>query len=404
MKTFHYLAVDEDGELVRGKNYATDEQALERSLRNLGLTLVTERESMGSSLSKYNTKRKVHPKHLIPFYSRFGQSLEVGLPITATLDENIQIVPSPMLRNVIQELKEALEEGNTLYSAMQQYPGVFTNLEISLISMGEESGVLPETLKELAKFLEWREDLKSTIRRASIYPIFVVVALGAVIALWVGYILPQMASLMKEMGVTLPAISRAVFALSDFIQAYWPWFFGTPPLLFFSLFVIKNTKKGALWFDRWFLSLPLAGPVAAEIAYTRLCRNFSLMMRTGMTINKIFDILCRGVLGNLYLEARLRHAHNYLQRGMKLSDAMERAGGFPLLLIGSVRSGETTGSLEEAFGRLAKFYDEGVDRTIKAAISAMGPILTVVLGGIFGVIILSILLPLYDVLGTSGMF
>ncbi len=335
MKTFHYLAVDEDGELIRGKGYAQDVAYLEKSLRNFGLTLVQDRESVGSSLSKYTAGKKVHPKHLIPFYSRFGQSLEVGLPITSTLDENIQTVQSPMLRNVIQELKETLEEGRTLYSAMQSYPQIFSNLEISLISMGEESGVLPETLRELAKFLEWREDLKSTIRRASIYPLFVIVALGGVIALWVGYILPQMASLMNEMGVELPALSRAVFSASDIVQEYWLPVFGTVPAIFLTLFVVKNTRKGAIWFDRWFLSLPLAGPVAAEIAYTRLCRNL------------------------------------------------------------------TTGSLEEAFGRLGKFYDEGVDRTIKGAIAAMGPILTVVLGGIFGVIILSILLPLYDVIGTT---
>jgi len=399
MKSFRYLALDEEGKLVKGKALAQNETVLERDLRRIGLELVESKASGESSLSRLFAPKKVSNRLLIMFYTRLSQSLEVGLPIIPTLEENAKVTPSPVLRKIIQEIIVSLEEGNTLAQSLQKFPVVFSPFEVSLIGMGEQSGVLSQSLKDLAEFMEWKDTMRSTIRKASIYPAFVTVAICAVVVVWVGYLLPQMSTMMSEMGIQLPTITKIVFGTSRFAQKYWYWLAAFATVMICGIIAFRRTPKGAILFDKWFLGIPILGTVAAEIAFSRMCRNFAVMMKIGMPVNRIFEHLLRGILGNRHLEAQLQIAHDNLQRGMVLSRCFERAGGFPVLLIGAVRNGERSGTLEEAFRRMADFYDQGARRAVEAMVAAIGPLLVVVMGGIFAVVILSILLPLYDVLG-----
>jgi type IV pilus assembly protein PilC len=402
MKSFRYLAVDEEGKTLKGTAVAQSEAFLERDLRRVGLDLVQCWEGGESLLRRLFPKKKVSAKLLIMFYTRLSQSLEVGLPIIATLEENAKVTPSPNLRKIIHEVVVSLEEGNSLQQSLKKFPEVFSDFEINLIGVGEQSGVLAQSLKDLAEFLEWKENLRAVIRKASIYPAFILVAISAVVAVWVGYLLPQMSSLLRDMGVELPTITEIVFSSSLFIQKHWLWMLGSIACLAVGAWLFRKTPKGRLLFDKWFLSTPLLGNVATEIALTRLSRNFSVMMKIGIPVNRIFEQLSSGILGNRYLESRLLLAHQNLQKGMILSRSFERAGGFPILLVGAIRNGERSGTLEESFRRMADFYDLGAKRAVESLVAAIGPLMVVVLGGIFAVVILSILLPLYDVLGGVG--
>lgn len=402
MKSYLYLAIDEEGKTVKGKADAQSEALLERDLRRIGLELVQCKEGGESLLGRLFPRRKVPARLLIMFYTRLSQSLDVGLPIIPTLEENAKVTDSVALRKIIQEIIVSLEEGNTMQQSMQKFPKVFSDFETSLIGMGEQSGVLAESLKDLAEFMEWKDNMRATIKKASIYPAFVLVAISGVIAVWVGYLLPQMSGMLKDMGVELPTLTKVVFATSLFLQKYWMWFTGLIVALVLGTFFFRKTEKGRVLFDKWFLSLPLLGNVAAEIAYTRLSRNFAVMMKIGIPMNRIFEHLIKGILGNSYLEAQLQVAYQNLQKGMALSRSFERAGGFPILLVGAIRNGERSGTLEEAFRRMAEFYDQGAKRAVEAMVAAIGPLMVVVLGGLFAVVILSIMLPLYDVLGGVG--
>jgi len=144
------------------------------------------------------------------------------------------------------------------------------------------------------------------------------------------------------------------------------------------------------------------GDLAANISYARLSRNFATMHRAGMTIPKIFSVLSDNVLGNRHLEAQVALAYHELQMGQSLAESFQNAGGFPPLLVGGIRHGEVTGSLEESFNRMGTYYDGEVKRAVEVLINAFEPAIMLLLGGVFGVIILSIMLPLYDVLGGLG--
>ena len=211
MARLRYQAVDQGGKVRRGTVVAFHEGELEDRLSERGLTLISSKPVRDDLKISKLSGGKVKPRMLIEFYRRFAQTVDMGLPILTGLEENAKVIPSKVLRRVIEDIRASLEDGNTLFDAMSQFPKIFEKLDLGIIRMGEQSGVLPQCLNDLANFLEWREDLRGTIKRATIYPCFVLLAIAVVIGVWVGYVLPQVGSLLLDLGV-----ERENIMLDDF--------------------------------------------------------------------------------------------------------------------------------------------------------------------------------------------
>ncbi|MBN2419690.1 MAG: type II secretion system F family protein [Deltaproteobacteria bacterium] len=402
MPRYHYKAVDEKGDIYKGTLTAFDGQDVETRLQKKGLTLISEKKKKEGLLSGLLGSGSIKPRMLIEFYYRLSQSQELGIPIIDTLDDSSMLTPNKPLRKISQEIKVALESGKTLYEAMGQFPGLFKRLDLGLIRMGEESGNLPSCIKDLASFMEWKEETRSAIKRATIYPCFIFLVILAVIGVWIGYVLPQMADVLKDMGMTLPAMTRMVLSTSLFVQSYWILILGAFFILFILMYLFQKTQRGGIIFHKFLLKIPAIGEVIANITYARVSHYFATMHEAGITLKNIFEILLDGVLGNLYIEDRLRFAFDDIQKGQSIAESFEASKGFPPLLLGAIKNGETTGTIGESFNRLGDYYDHEVKRSVEVMVSSFEPLTILILGGVFGIIVLSILLPLYDVIGQMG--
>jgi type IV pilus assembly protein PilC len=402
MPRYSYQAINDAGKLLKGTVFALGAADVEDRLIKQGLTLVKSNPIKQSSLAGQLGGGKVKQRMIIEFYRRFSQTLDIGLPVLAGLDENARSIPSKALKKTIEEIRGALEDGKTLYEAMKGFPKIFPKLDLAVIRIGEQSGTLPKCLKDMSDFLEWKEGITSTIKRATIYPCFITVAITAVIAVWVGYVLPQMAGLLMEMGVDLPDVTRAVLRTSDFLKTNWPWIIGLILASIAGLYIFQKDQSGGRIFDKYLLKVPMIGNIISNVAFARLSHNFATMYSTGLKISDIFKMLTDGVLGNRHLEAQLAMVHQEVQLGQTLAEGFENAGDFPPLLLGAVRNGESTGTLDDSFKRLGDYYDSEVKRSVEVMVNAFEPITIFLLGGVFGVILLSILLPLYDVIGDFG--
>jgi type IV pilus assembly protein PilC len=402
MSSYHYRAIDNSGRLVKGTVAAANESDIERELARRGLLLIqstVQRESVGF---RWIGRRRIHSKLLIEFYHRFAQTLEIGLPILSSLEEIGRSFPSPLLRKVIGEIQFAVEGGNSLNEAMSRYPWVFAPLDLAMVDMGEKTGVLPKCLKDLAAYHEWKADIRSVFKKATLYPAFILGAIGAVIGVWIGYVLPQMATVLSELGITLPWMTMTILDASNFLKANGAYLLIGFLLAAILFYLYQKTDSGRQVVHRHLLSLPVIGSIARNIALTRLCHNFATMFSAGMTIGYIFQTLSNRTLGNRYLESRLAAAHQEIERGESIARAFEKAEGFPSLLLGAMHNGETTGTIDESFKRMGEYYDREVKRTVQVLVGAIEPVAIFSLGGIFGIIVLSILLPLYDVMGQLG--
>ena len=399
MPKYQYKAIDGRGRVVRGTVVTLSADDVEKTLSKNGLTLINSRPVKAGIGNTLSVSGKIKPRILIEFYYRLSQALEMGLPLLSALEENARILPSKSFTRIINEVKVAIEGGKSLYEAVSLYPKIFHKLDLGIIRLGEQSGVLSKSMKDLADFLEWKEDIRSTIKRATIYPSFIIFVIVAVIGVWVGYVLPQMVVLLKEMGVSLPALTLAILNASIFIQENWIKIFGLLSIGSVLLYLFYKTKRGRVLFHRLLLKIPIIGSIAGNIALARLSHNFATMYQSGMMINLIFEILSDNVLGNYYLEEQLKKAYQEIQGGMTVSEGFEYAGGFPTLLLGAIKNGETTGALDAAFNRLGDFYDGEVKRTVQAMVNVLEPAMIICLGTVFAVIVLSIMLPMYDVIG-----
>ena len=372
---------------------------VEENLSRKGLTLIKSKPLKKGIRGKLEYVGKIKPRILIEFYHRLSQTLVMGLPMLTALEENAKILPSKSFSMVVTEVKVSIESGKTLYEAMSRYPKVFNKLDLAIIRLGEQSGVLPNAMKDLADFLEWKEDIRSTIKKATIYPSFVIFIIIAVIGVWVGYVLPQMAVLLTEMGVALPEVTKTILSTSLFFQENWMWIIGLVFAGLLFLYMFQSSKKGKILFHKLLLQVPIVGNVARNIALARLSQNFATMYQSGMIIGSIFEILTDNIIGNRYLEERLAKAFQEIQRGKPIAGGFEIAGGFPPLFLGAIKNGEMTGTLDESFNRLGDYYDGEVKRAVQVMVNALEPMTIIFLGGVFALIILSIMLPLYDVIG-----
>lgn len=401
MPSFHYKAVSDEGRVVKGVAIAIDEEDVERYLANAGLSLIHSRVARESALAGL-LHGGIKSRTVVEFYHRLAQTLEIGLPVLSALEENARYLPSKSMRRIAAEIKMAVEGGRTLHEAMSAHPRVFKKLDLAIIAMGESSGVLPECLKKTAAFLEWKEGLRAQVKKAAIYPSFVIMAILAVIGVWVGYVLPRMVTVLSEMEVAIPRATTAVLSVSGFIQTYWMWLAFALAALPAAIYGLQKTRAGGLLCHRYLLKIPLAGPILRNIAMARLSHNFATMLEAGMTIPQIFNTLADHALGNRYLEDRLASVYKEIEGGATIAAGFETAGGFPSLLLGAVRNGEETGTLDKAFKRLGDYFDQEVQRTVQALVGAIEPMAIISLGAVFGLIVLSILLPLYDVMGSMG--
>jgi type IV pilus assembly protein PilC len=402
MSSYHYKAIDDSGRVVKGQLAAFNETDVEQELKRRGLFLIesaVRRERQGA---KWFNRRRIQAKMLIEFYHRFAQTLEIGLPLLSSLEEIGHSLPCRSLRGIVGEVQFAVQGGSSLQEAMQRHPRAFQPLDLAMIAMGEKSGVLPKCLRDLAAYHEWKAEIRAIFMKALLYPAFIGCAIAAVIGVWIGYVLPQMVKVLSELNIALPWVTRALLGASTFFQTEWMWLAGSAALMTGAFGLYQRRDSGRVAVHRRLLSLPVLGGIARNMALTRLCHNFATMIASGMTIKSIFQTLSQGAIGNRYLEDRLADAHQEIERGESIAGGFEKAGGFPSLLLGAIRNGETTGTLDESFKRMGEHYDREVKRSTQVLVNSIEPIAVLSLGGVFGVIVLSILLPLYDVIGDLG--
>ena len=404
MYNYGYKAVNSSGKIIKGEFCAINEEELEKNLHANGETLIKAKKIENKGGISAFFSRKVKPRLLAEFYLRISDSLRLGLPIVSILNENAKSLPAPLNR-ICEKLKASIESGGSFSSAAAQFPDTFGKMDIGLIKLGETSGQLPGVMKELSEFIEWRENIKSIVKKATIYPTFIFIVIAAVVAIWVGVVIPNIAELILSLGIDLPTVTVVILKISDFSKSHYIEIFSAIFIFFALFFIFCKTKKGRLLFDLYLLRVPVIGKLVLNITMARMSNNFATMYGSGMMLNSIFELLIDKALGNRYIESRLNVVFKEIEKGNLISAGFETAGTFPQFFIGTIQNGENTGDLDGAFRRLGKYYNDHVKRVVDNLIAALEPFTLIVLGAVFGLIVVSIMLPLYDMLNeVSGKF
>ena len=398
MPFFDYRAIDASGRTVRGTLSAVNDVDLELRLKRMGLDLVTLAE-----LSRQYAPRgreRITRRDLITFCIHMRYITRAGIPLLDGLRDLRDSMEKRGFRDVLTSLLEDLEGVKVLSQALAAHPALFGAVFVHSVKAGEQTGLLDTVFDRLAETLKWQEEVAAKARRLMIYPALVLAVVGVAIVFLLMYLVPQVLALVKTMGVQLPLPTLILMALSDALRSYW--------LPFLSLAVVagagvpwwvRRSEAGRAWWDRIQLRLPVLGPIVQKIVLSRFAGTLAMMYRSGVTV---LDALRAGeaVAGNRTVAAGIRRAAQQIADGRGLSESFQAQELFPPLVIRMLRIGETTGALDEALDNVTAFYNREVLDSIESGLKVLEPALTALLGLVLGGILVSVLLPIYDLIGN----
>jgi len=395
MPLMQYKAMDERGKVALGRMEAVNEADLEVRLRRMGLDLInySMAKTAGGRLG-----RGIPRRELIGFCMQLEQLVSSGVPVIEGLTDLRDSVEDRRLREVVAGMVESIEGGKTLSTAMSEYPGVFDTVFVNLIRAGEYSGQVGVVLKSLTNNLKWQDEQAAQMKRLLSYPVFVGGVVMLVVIFLMAYLVPQLTSFITMMGQELPLHTRLLIATSDFFVSFW-YVVVALPVVVAVLFVVALNASQTLRYtvDDLKLRVWIIGPILKKMILARFANYFALMYRSGITVLECVRI-CEGLVGNKAIEEAMRRAGRQIADGASISGGFEYTGLFPPLVLRMLRVGESTGALDDALLNISYFYDRDVSESIERLQTMIGPALTVLLGGILGWVIVSVLGPIYDLI------
>lgn len=401
MEKFKYKALSEKGRQVRGVLSARDEVDLTNQLQSAGLELMDCRliEEKKGILAGLTRTRKVKIRDLLQFFIHMEQMQSAGVPLLDALADIRDTTENEALRDMLTEVYRSVSDGSSLSEAIEKHPKVFTNLYVSLIRAGEDTGDLTASYKQLIDYLKWVAHMQAKIRKATRYPMIVMGVVFLTIVIMMGYVVPQIVGFIKNMKMELPFYTVALMKTSEFFQAYWWAVLGTPVILFILIKIMcRMSENFAYKVDSAILGMPVVGNLVRKITIARYAQTFGALFAAGIDIVGSLNS-ARQTVNNLVMIDALERVERYIQSGQPLSEAFNASGEFPSMVVRMLRVGEESGNLTAVLNQVSEFYTKDVDEAVEGLIAMIEPTLTGVLGGVILWIAAGVFGPIYSSLG-----
>ncbi|MDD3486924.1 MAG: type II secretion system F family protein [Candidatus Moranbacteria bacterium] len=400
MPVFEFTAKNINGEVKKGKIEGKDERSVAESLRSSGYftTKIEEKkEKGGQGSARFNFFSRISIKDKMMFARHLGVMLSSGLSIPRALDVISNQTKSKKFKDILLQISEDVKTGNTLADGLAK-SGVFDDLSVNMVRVGEVSGNLENVLKLLADQLEKEHNLISKVRGAMYYPsVILVVMVGIGIAMMT-YVVPQLTSVFSDVDASLPASTQFIINTSNFMAAHKLLVFGLAILTVFLLVVFFKTKTGKRAVSFMSIKIPVVKNIVIQVNNARFARIFSSLIQSGVPVVESLKIISE-TLTNRYYQEAFRAVSNDVQKGKTIHEELAIFPKlFPTLMVQMVEVGEETGKTADVLLDLARFYEEEIDRVTKNLSSIIEPVLMVIIGSAVGFFAISMITPMYSVM------
>lgn len=366
------------------------------SLRRQNIVVTGIRER-GKEISLTKVGRKVPPKILAIFTRQFSVMIDAGLPLVQCLEALAQQQENKVFAGVLQAVRTEVEGGSTLAYAMSQHPKVFDSLYTNMIAAGEAGGILDTILQRLSSYIEKAVKLKRAVQSAMVYPVAVLTIAVGVIILILWKVVPIFINLFASLDAGLPLPTRIVIALSNFVGRYIIFMVPAVVALGYGFRRYYQTPAGRMTVDRLMLKVPVLGSVLRKIAVARFSRTLSTLITSGVPILEGLAITAR-TAGNAVIEKAIMETRTSIEQGKTIAEPLRESGVFPTMVVQMVAVGEQTGALDNMLTKVAEFFEDEVDAAVADLLTAIEPIMILVLGVIVGGIVISMYLPLFSLI------
>jgi general secretion pathway protein F len=416
MPMYAYKGVGSSGKSMSGVRDAESPKVLRQILRKDGILVTSFELSRGGKLAKEVNARKgglsrdvdlggllggVKKVEIAAFTRQMATLIKAGIPLADALGALVEQVNNVRFKAPLSEVRSAVNEGSSFGDALARHPKLFDELFVSMVRAGEVAGNLDEVLTRLADFLEGSQKLKSKVQSAMVYPAVMVVVGGIIMAVLMVKVIPNITSMFKQQGKTLPINTRMLIATSDFARNYW-WLV---LLLIVGGFIAfgkwTGGRDGRQVWDRFVLRLPVVGELIRTINVSRFARTLGTMLQSGVPMLRALET-AKQIVGNVLLQQAIDDAKRAVTEGESLAQTFKKSGQFPATMIHMVAVGEKAGQLEAMLARVADSYESEVDTKLSRLTALLEPLMLVVMGGAVAFIVFSILQPIMDLGQLSG--
>ncbi len=402
MASFGYEAVNKSGKTVKGSVDAETIEKARDEVKKMGLTpLEIKEQGVLNKDINIEIGGKPSPRDLSIFCRQFVSMLRAGVTIMDALKMLTDATENKKLKKAIQDIKISTEKGEALSVAVGEHPDVFPPLMKNMVAAGEASGSLDIAIERMAIQYEKSSKTTAMVKKAAVYPVAVIIVAIIVIIIMLVVVIPSYTEMFKDLGTELPALTKMVQSASNVLIDNWMIIVPIVAVIAFSIFRFSQTETGKYFFGKVALKIPMTSNVVIKSASAQMARTLSTLMAAGIPLVECVEIVSN-VMTNVYFRDAIVDARDEIMIGQPLSRPLEECGLFPPMVYYMVRIGEETGNTEEMLDKMAEYYEEEVEMAVASLMSALEPLIIVVLAAIVMVILGACLMPMMTMYETLG--
>ncbi|PPE74661.1 type II secretion system protein F [Solimonas fluminis] len=391
--TFKWEGVDRKGQRVKGQSVGPSESMIKTQLRKQGVNPISVRKQ--SELFSASRKKAIKAVDIAIFSRQMATMMAAGVPLVQALEIVGRGHENPSMAEMILGIKTHVESGNSFALSLAKYPLYFDDLFVNLVDAGEKSGALETLLEKIATYKEKTEAIKKKVKKALTYPAAVIVVAFIVTGILLYFVVPTFAELFQSFGADLPAFTKMVISLSEFIQAKWWLILGIVGGTGYGFYEGKRRSRNFRRFlDRVMLKIPVVGEILYKSAIARFNRTLSTMFAAGVPLVEAMESVAKAS-GNIVFEEAIYQMRDRVSTGQQLQLSMQQSGLFPNMAVQMVAIGEESGALDEMCAKVADFYEAEVDAMVDALSSLLEPMIMAFLGVVVGGLVTAMYLPIF---------
>jgi len=394
MPTYIWQGKSRQGEIKKGELVADNVAVARLQLKKIQIQPTQVRLKKKTEDRKFTLRKSVPQKLVVIFTRQFATMINAGLPLVQCLTILANQQENAAFANVISQVKNDVESGQSLGEALLKHPKVFNELYTNLVEAGEAGGTLDVILNRLSTYIEKTQKLRKKVKGAMVYPAVVTSVAVIVTAVILIFVIPVFEKMFSEVGQSLPTPTRMVIGLSRFVTSYIHFILMGIMGVIYLLRRFYHTSRGKALVDAWLLKLPIFGMLLRKVAVAKFARTFGTMISSGVPILEAMEIVAKSS-GNKVVEKAVYAARGSIAQGKTISEPLEQSKVFPIMVTQMIAVGEASGELDTMLNKIADFYDDDVDAAVNTLTSMMEPVMMVVLGTIVGGLVVSMYLPIF---------
>ena len=403
MPNFKYVAYSKEGKEVKGTIEAADKDEAVYKLKEEGQMVVSvdKGSALDQDLNLSFGKKKASTRDLSVFCRQFVSISTAGVAIVDALEMLGDQTENKALQEAIYNVKASVQKGDTLANSMRQQDGIFPPMMVNMVEAGESSGSLEVAFERMAIQFEKSTKIKSLVKKSMIYPIALTVIVIGVVVVMMILVIPTFSDMYADMGQELPALTRGVVALSDFIVGKWYILIAVIVVAVFAIKAFVATDTGKYVKADLGMKMPIFGKLTVKSASAQFARNLSTLTAAGISMVDALEIVAK-TMSNLRFKDAVLEAKEKVTQGRPLSEPLKASAVFPNMIIHMIGIGEETGNMDDMLITAATYYEEEVEVATEQVSAVIEPLLIVVMAGIVGTIIMSVLIPMFGMYDIAG--